>query len=31
VEWERYFDVGDEHTTGQMDIDLLSAGLIYKF
>ena len=31
VEWERYFDVGDQHTTGQMDIDVLSAGLVYKF
>jgi len=31
MEWERYFDVGDQHTTGQMDIDLFSAGLVYKF
>lgn len=31
VEWERYFKVGDEDTTGDVDIDLLSAGLVYKF
>ncbi len=31
VEWERYFKVGDADTTGEMDIDLISAGLVFKF
>lgn len=38
MEWERYFNVGSTSsnstagaTTGQANIDLLSAGLVYKF
>ena len=31
MEWERYFDVGDRNDTGEADIDLISAGLVYKF
>jgi OOP family OmpA-OmpF porin len=31
LEWEHYFKVGDASTTGEMDIDLISAGLVYKF
>jgi OmpA-OmpF porin, OOP family len=31
AEWERYFEVGDPDSTGEADIDLISAGLVYKF
>ena len=31
VEWERFKDVGDDSTTGQSDIDLLSLSLIFRF
>jgi opacity protein-like surface antigen len=38
VEWERFFNVGSSpsnatagQTTGEADIDLISAGLVYKF
>jgi len=31
VEWERYFEVGDPDTTGETDIDLISAGVVFKF
>lgn len=31
VEWERFMDVGDEDTTGQSDVDLLSASLVFNF
>ena len=31
VEWERYFEVGDPDSTGEADIDLLTAGLVFKF
>ena len=31
AEWERYFKVGDEDTTGEMDIDLISASIVYTF
>jgi len=31
LEWERFFDVGDEDTTGEADVDLISAGIVYKF
>lgn len=31
AEWERYFKVGDEDTTGEIDIDLISASLVYTF
>jgi OOP family OmpA-OmpF porin len=31
LEWERYFRVGDEDTTGNIDVDLISAGVVYKF
>jgi OOP family OmpA-OmpF porin len=31
VEWERYFKVGDQDTTGETDVDLISAGVVFKF
>ncbi len=31
LEWEGFFDVGDENTTGQSDLDLLSAGILIRF
>lgn len=31
AEWERYYKVGDEDTTGEMDIDLISASIVYTF
>lgn len=31
AEWERYFKVGDEDTTGEMDVDLISASVVYTF
>lgn len=31
VEYERFFDVGDEDTTGEADVDLISAGIVFKF
>lgn len=31
VEWERFKDVGDNNTTGQSDVDLLSVGFVFKF
>lgn len=31
VEWERYFEVGDPDSTGEADIDLISAGVVFKF
>jgi len=31
MEWERYFEVGDPNSTGEADIDLLSAGVVFKF
>ena len=31
VEYERFFDVGDEDTTGEADVDLISAGVVFKF
>lgn len=31
AEWERYFKVGDEDTTGEVDIDLVSASIVYTF
>ncbi|HSO45060.1 MAG TPA: outer membrane beta-barrel protein [Rhodoferax sp.] len=31
AEWERYFKVGDEDTTGEVDIDLISASIVYTF
>lgn len=33
MEWERYFEVGgtDVGGTGEADIDLISAGVVYKF
>jgi len=31
AEWERYFDVGDADSTGEMDVDLISAGVVFKF
>lgn len=30
-EWEKFKDVGDENTTGQGDIDLLSLSLVFRF
>lgn len=31
IEWERFTDVGDENETGQSDVDLLSASLVFRF
>jgi len=31
VEYEKFLDVGDENTTGQSDVDLLSASLVFRF
>jgi OOP family OmpA-OmpF porin len=34
VEWERYFEVGDSDFnggTGEADVDLISAGVVFKF
>jgi OOP family OmpA-OmpF porin len=31
VEWERFKDVGNQNTTGQSDIDLLSLSIVFKF
>lgn len=31
VEWERYFEVGDPDSTGEADIDLVTAGVVFKF
>jgi len=31
AEWERYVEVGDPDTTGETDIDLISAGVVFKF
>jgi len=31
VEWENYFDVGDDNKTGQSDVQLLSAGVVFRF
>ncbi|HEX7810660.1 MAG TPA: outer membrane beta-barrel protein [Burkholderiales bacterium] len=31
AEYERHFAVGDEETTGDGDIDLISVGLVFKF
>lgn len=30
-EWEKFKDVGDQNTTGQGDIDLLSLSLVFRF
>lgn len=31
AEWERYFKVGDADTTGEIDVDLISASVVYMF
>lgn len=31
MEFERFFNVGDAHTWGEPDVDLVSAGLVFKF
>jgi OOP family OmpA-OmpF porin len=31
VEWERYFEVGDESVGGKSDLDLLSIGIVVRF
>jgi OOP family OmpA-OmpF porin len=31
VEWERYFEVGDPDSTREADIDLVTAGVVFKF
>ena len=31
VEYERFFNVGDANTTGEADVDLISAGVVFKF
>lgn len=30
-EWQRYNDVGDENTTGEGDLSVLSIGIVWKF
>lgn len=31
AQWQRYSDVGNDHTTGKSDVDVLSIGLVIKF
>jgi OOP family OmpA-OmpF porin len=31
VEYEKFLDVGDENVTGQSDVDLISASLVFRF
>lgn len=31
VQWQRYKDIGDASTTGQSDIDVIGAGLLFRF
>jgi OOP family OmpA-OmpF porin len=31
AEWQRYSDVGNDNTTGNSDVDVLSIGLVIKF
>jgi OOP family OmpA-OmpF porin len=31
LEWERFTDVGDDIKTGQSDVDLLTAGIVFRF
>ena len=31
VEWERFAGVGDDETTGESDVDLLSGSIQYHF
>lgn len=31
MEWERYFKVGDPDITDEADVDLISAGVVFKF
>jgi hypothetical protein len=31
MEWERFFEVGDPDSTGEADIDLITAGVVFKF
>ena len=31
VEYEKFLDVGDDDTTGQSDVDLISASLVFRF
>lgn len=31
VEWERFRDVGEDDTTGESDVDLMSASLVFRF
>ncbi len=31
LEWERFNDVGNKDKTGEMNVDLLSVGVVYKF
>jgi opacity protein-like surface antigen len=31
AELQRYSDVGNDHTTGKSDVDVLSIGLVIKF
>lgn len=31
VEWERFFDVGGDHTGGEGDVDFISAGVVFRF
>ncbi len=31
LEWQQYMDVGDEDTTGEVDIDRITIGAVYHF
>lgn len=31
VEYERFSNLGDTNTTGEVNVDLMSAGVVYKF
>jgi len=31
AEWERYFNVGDPDSTRESEIDMITAGVIFKF
>lgn len=31
VEWERFFEVGDPDSTREADIDMVTAGIVFKF
>jgi OmpA-OmpF porin, OOP family len=31
LEWQKYLDIGDVNTTGRSDIEVISAGFVFKF